>query len=179
MISFVTSNEHKFNEAKEIFKKYGIKLEWLAQDYKEIQGDSLEEIVVESLKEIGGTSIMIEDAGLFIDALYGFPGVYSRFVEDTIGNKGILKLMESIEDREARFESVVGYKDEEGEMRVFKGVVKGRIAHEIKGKGGFGYDPIFIPEGYNKTFAQDIKVKNDISHRKRALEEVARFLRNR
>ncbi len=176
MIYFMTTNEHKFREAREIFGRHGVEVEWLSQGYEEIQGETLEEVVKAALKGIEKSLVMIEDAGLFIEALYGFPGVYSRFVEDTIGNDGILRLLRGNDNRDAAFVSVVGYKDEEGEDRLFRGEVKGRISEEIKGKEGFGYDPIFIPLGEERTFAEDIGMKNLLSHRKRALEELVKFL---
>ncbi len=172
---FRTSNRHKYLEAKEILSKYNIDVEWINKKYREIQADSLEEVVLEALKNMDNYTF-IEDAGLFIDALNGFPGVYSSFVFKKIGNEGILKLMEDVENRRAKFVSVVGLKIN-GEYKIFKGVVEGYITHEIRGKGGFGYDPIFIPNGYSKTFAEDTKIKNEVSHRRRALEELAKFLR--
>lgn len=176
MIYFMTTNEHKFLEAQEIFGRHGVEVEWLSQGYGEIQGETLEAVVKAALKGIEKASVMIEDAGLFIEALNGFPGVYSRFVEDTIGNEGILRLLKGNDDRDAAFVSVVGYKDEEGEDRLFKGEIKGGISEEIMGKEGFGYDPIFIPGGEERTFAEDMGMKNQLSHRKRALEALVKFL---
>jgi|Deesub1362A_J573_1020465.scaffolds.fasta_scaffold00023_167 XTP/dITP diphosphohydrolase len=174
MIYFVTTNKNKFIEAKEIFNNFGLNLEILNIEYKEIQATTLEEVVVEALNNIREKNIFIEDAGLFINSLKGFPGVYSRYVEDTIGNQGILKLMKDVKDRDAVFKSVVGYKNRE--IKIFVGEVEGTIAQEIRGEGGFGYDPIFLPKGFNKTFAEDIHLKMKISHRKRALEKLAKYL---
>ena len=182
MIYFKTSNPHKFDEAKEIFKRYGIELEQIPETYREIQADSLEEVVKDALKTIEniGRGVFIEDAGLFIKALNGFPGVYSSYIENTIGNDGILKLMEDVDDRSAVFMSVVGFKGFKGfkdfDAMIFKGEVKGEIAFESRGTEGFGYDPIFIPEGYKKTFAEDFELKTRISHRRRAIEKLARFI---
>ncbi len=131
--------------------------------------------MVEALKEIDGEGIFIEDSGLFVEALKGFPGVYSAYVFKTIGYSGILKLLAGVENRRAYFESVVGLKLK-GEVRIFRGRVDGVIAEKARGKGGFGYDPIFIPEGSEKTFAEAPEIKNRVSHRKRALEEMRKFL---
>ncbi len=174
-IYFKTSNKHKYLEAKEILSKYNIDVEWINEKYKEIQAEGLEEVVLEALKNVKNNTF-IEDAGLFIDALNGFPGVYSSFIFKKIGNEGILKLMEGIKNRKAKFISVIGIKID-NECKIFKGVVEGVIADEIRGNGGFGYDPIFIPSGYTRTFAEDTKIKNEVSHRRRALEELAKFLR--
>jgi len=144
--------------------------------YKEIQADSLEEVVKDALNTINSidNGVFIEDAGLFIKALNGFPGVYSSYIENTIGNDGILKLMKDVNDRKAVFKSVIGFKG--SDIKIFEGEVKGEIALESRGTKGFGYDPIFIPEGHKKTFAEDFELKSRISHRKRALEKLARFI---
>ncbi len=176
MIHFKTSNPHKFNEAREIFKSCGMELKRISGAYKEIQADSLEEVVKDALNTIDSVDngVFIEDAGLFIKALNGFPGVYSSYIEDTIGNDGILKLMKDVDERKAIFKSVVGFKS--SDIKIFKGEVKGEIALEFRGRKGFGYDPIFIPEGHKKTFGEDFELKSKISHRKRALEKLAKFI---
>ncbi len=178
MFYFQTTNKHKFKEAKKIFEKYNLELEWIPEKYREIQASSLEEVAIESIKEIGKKNVFIEDAGLFIKALKGFPGVYSSYVEKTIGNEGILKLMKGIEERDAEFISIVAFLEEVSPLRVkvFKGIVKGNISYEARGKEGFGFDPIFIPKGYNKTFAEDINIKMKLSHRKESIEKLARYL---
>jgi len=175
-IYFMTTNEHKFREAREIFGRDNREVEWLSQGYEEIQGETLEAVVKAALKGIEKTSIIIEDAGLFVDALNGFPGVYSKFVEDTIGNEGILRLLKGNDNRTAAFVSVVGYKDEEGKDRLFRGEIKGIISTETQGNVGFGYDPIFIPLGEKRTFAENMEMKNQLSHRKKALEALVKFL---
>jgi XTP/dITP diphosphohydrolase len=120
---------------------------------------------------------MIEDAGLFVNALSDFPGVYSKFVFTSIGCEGVLRLLVPCEDRSAHFEAVVAYCEKGGEPQIFKGRVDGEIAGEPRGENGFGYDPIFIPEGEKRTFAEmKTQEKNQFSHRARALEKLAEFL---
>jgi XTP/dITP diphosphohydrolase len=174
MVYFITSNMHKYLETREIFRSHGLELGRISKNYTEIQADTLEEVVKEALKRINRKKVFIEDAGIFIKALKGFPGVYSRYIEDTIGNQGILRLMRDVKKRSAIFKSVVGYRD--AEIKLFKGEVFGSIAFEERGSRGFGYDPIFIPKGYNKTFAEDYELKQRISHRKKAVEKLAKFL---
>ncbi len=174
MIYFITSNENKFREAEEIFSGHGISIERISVPYKEIQADTLEEVVREALDGIDEEDVFIEDAGLFVDALGGFPGVYSRYVEDTIGNTAILKLLSDVKERGAVFQSVVGYKGKT--VEIFEGTVEGEIAEQQMGTGGFGYDPLFIPKGFNKTFAEDITLKMRLSHRKQAMEKLAKYL---
>ena len=174
MTYFITSNDHKFREAKEIFSGYGVSIERISKPYKEIQADTLEEVVREALENIEEKDVFIEDAGLFVGALGGFPGVYSKYVENTVGNEAILKLLSDVKERSAVFQSVVGYKSEN--IEIFEGKVEGEIAEEQRGKKGFGYDPIFIPKGFNKTFAEDITLKMQLSHRKQAMEKLAKHL---
>jgi XTP/dITP diphosphohydrolase len=174
-LAFVTSNEHKFSEAEEILKGVA-RLRWRQESYREVQAETLEEVVREALTEIPGDNFFIEDAGLFITALNGFPGVYSAYVFKTIGNEGILRLLRGEKNREASFQSVVGLKLK-GEVKLFTGEVRGRIALEAKGGEGFGYDPIFIPEGYDRTFAENPQLKQRVSHRKRALEKLSAYLK--
>lgn len=177
MLYFRTTNPNKFREAEAILSSYNVQVARLPEAYKEVQADTLEEVAQEALQGLKpGT--FIEDAGLFIDALKGFPGVYSSYAQRTIGNKGILRLLEGMEDRGAAFESVVGLVTEGGQ-KIFKGRVRGSISQEAKGEGGFGYDPIFTPAGHNKTFAEDARLKNEISHRKLALERLADYLGGR
>ncbi len=174
MIYFITSNDNKFKEAEEIFSAHDIPIERMLRPYKEIQADTLEEVVEEALGGIEESEVFIEDSGIFVDALHGFPGVYSRYIEDTIGNDAILKLLSDVKDRGAVFQSVVGYKGKD--VKVFEGRIEGEIAREQRGRGGFGYDPIFVPKGFNKTFAEDIKLKMRLSHRKQAMEQLAKYL---
>jgi XTP/dITP diphosphohydrolase len=177
MIYFITSNSNKFREAEEIFSGHGISIEQKSAPYKEIQADTLEEVVMEALESIDDENIFIEDAGLFVDALGGFPGVYSRYVEDVLGNEAILKLLSDVKERGAVFKSVVGYKGKD--IKIFEGTVEGEIAEEKRGNAGFGYDPIFIPKGFNNTFAEDINLKMRLSHRKQAMEKLAEYLANK
>jgi XTP/dITP diphosphohydrolase len=177
MIYFVTSNKGKFVEAQAIFgdlvqKNIG---------YNELQVDTLEEVVDFGMKEVMTRlegPVMIEDAGLFIDGLKGFPGVYSAYVQKTIGNAGILRLMGSTDDRRAAFKSVVGYAEPDMEPVVFKGELKGDIGFEPRGTGGFGYDPIFYVDG--RSLAEmSLEEKNRISHRAGSMKALKQWMDNR
>jgi XTP/dITP diphosphohydrolase len=173
-----TSSDHKYAEAKEIMDEYGIELERLNIDRVEIQADDPELIAEYSLKVLDvDIPILIEDAGLYIDKYYGFPGPYSSYALRTINNEGILKLMEDDEDREARYISAVAYRDDDI-SKTFRGEVTGWISREERGTNGFGYDPIFIPaEGDGRTFAEmSAEEKSKISHRARAFRKLAEWL---
>ena len=113
------------------------------------------------------TPLIVDDTGFFIEALVGFPGPYAAYVLNSIGNAGILKLMEGISDRNARFTTGIAYADERG-IQVFTGTLEGKIALCPRGNNGFGYDPIFEIE--KKTLAElSMDEKSRISHRGRAL----------
>ena len=159
-------------------RDHGYELEHIKTTYPEIQTDTIEETIAPGLRwlmERYNRPIMIDDSGLFVDALKGFPGVYSSYVFKTVGCDGILRLMEGVKNRAARFECCIGFLVPGKEPHMSKGVAKGSIAEKKAGTGGFGYDPVFVPEGYTKTYAQiDIPEKNKISHRGRA---IAMFLK--
>ena len=173
-----TSSDHKYAEAKEVLKEYGIELERLSIERVEIQADDPEAIAEYSLKALDiDIPLLIEDSGLYIDKYFGFPGPYSSYALKTIDNEGILKLMEGDKDREARYLSAVAYRD--GDTSVtFRGEVKGWIGQEELGTNGFGYDPIFIPsEGDGRTFAEmSAEEKTKMSHRARAFRKLAEWM---
>jgi XTP/dITP diphosphohydrolase len=177
MIYFVTSNKGKFDEARGILSE----LEMRNIGYTEIQADTLEEVVRFGIEEVQSkidAPVIIEDAGLFIAWLRGFPGVYSAYVQRTIGNDGILKLIEGISDRRAIFRSVVAYIEPGLEAAIFKGEVHGMIGLHASGSMGFGYDPIFYVN--NKSIAEmSLGEKNMISHRGKSLGQLKLWLRNR
>ncbi|MGB2581310.1 MAG: RdgB/HAM1 family non-canonical purine NTP pyrophosphatase [Thermoplasmata archaeon] len=153
---------------------HGYELEHLDTAYPEIQADTLEETIVPGLTWLVSKydrPVIIDDSGFFVDALKGFPGVFSSYVYRTIGCEGILRLMEGRPDRSARFECCSGFMTPGDEPFIAEGVAKGTVSHEMKGSGGFGYDPIFINEGHTKTYAElDVDEKNKASHRGKAIE---------
>lgn len=182
-IEFITSNEGKFDEVRAALRKEGHEVIWTRRSYPEIQSASLEEVVEAGLEWVQrkmepSGPFMIEDSGLFIDALGGFPGVFSAYVFKTIGNAGILKLMGGEKKRGAAFESRIGFYSEETGPHIFRGSCRGTITTGPHGKMGFGYDPIFMPEGKNRTFAQmtDEK-KNCLSHRGMSVNVLLDYLK--
>lgn len=156
-------------------KEHGYELEHLRTTYPEMQADRLEDTIrpgLEWLMQRHNVPLMIDDSGLFIDSLKGFPGVYSSYVFKAVGCDGILKLMQGVKDRSARFECCIGFVVPGGEPHISKGVARGSISVQKAGTGGFGYDPIFIPEGHSKTYGQiDVAEKNKISHRGQAISK--------
>ena len=177
-VYFLTSNYHKLMEARKILGGYGIEVEPIKGEKVEIQSPSLIEVVkfaAEYIKDkILQRPLLIEDSGLFIEALRGFPGPFSHYVYDTIGLEGVLKLLKDVENRKAHFEAAVACLCTDDRAEVSTGRVYGKIAHMPKGTKGFGFDPIFVPEGYDRTFAElGDEVKNKISHRAKALRAIA------
>ena len=180
-IWLATRNYHKLKEARLVLEEFNINLEHLSIDRVEIQADELGEIAAYSLRQIpdDGLSIAIEDAGLFINNFRGFPGPYSSYALTKIDNPGILKLMEGVKDRRASYHSSLAFRHL-GEIKIFKGLVEGEIAHSMRGTKGFGFDPIFIPsEGDGRTFGEMLnEEKNAISHRARSFQALAQWIQS-
>jgi XTP/dITP diphosphohydrolase len=186
-IFFATNNVNKFNEARKILAEYKIAVGMLRAKTREVQGETLEEIASTSAEESFQEChlpIIVEDAGLFIRALNGFPGPYAAYVYKTIGNKGLLKIMRNVKEREAKFESAVAYRSASMNHPIcFNGSVAGEITlkeRRRKNNGGFGFDPIFKPFGSDRTFAEmPIEEKNNYSHRANALRCFAEWHKER
>jgi XTP/dITP diphosphohydrolase len=184
IVNFVTTNVHKFEEAQNLLANFYISIAKLDVEAVEIQDDHLENIAkysaLDAVKNCG-LPVFVEDAGLFIDDLKGFPGPYSKFVFETVGVEGVLQLMRGLKNRNARFESVICYVGPNEEPTCFVGKVEGKISLGLQGDCGFGYDPIFIPlEGDGRTFAEmSLTEKNNYSHRARALKQFAKWYSSR
>lgn len=165
MLYFVTGNEGKLREARE----YLDEVRGIEYDYPEIQHEELTEIAAHGARnayEHVGEPVLVDDAGLFVDALGGFPGPFSAYVEDTLGVSRVGDLAWNEESQRAYFRTAIAYCDGET-TETFEGSVRGRIVAP-RGEGGFGYDPIFEHNG--RTFAEmSAGEKNAVSHRGRAL----------
>lgn len=197
-IVFATNNKNKLSEIREIL---GSSFEVLSladigchEDIPET-GDTLLDNAIQKSRyvfEKYGYDCFADDTGLEVDALDGEPGVHSaRYAEGTDhdSNANMDKLLLKLGDnthRTARFRTVIALlqKQESGDgagegsvLHIFEGKVEGSIIYEKRGAEGFGYDPIFMPEGYDKTFAElGLDVKNQISHRARAVKKLADYL---
>lgn len=186
VIFFATNNIHKFQEAHLILEKYGIAVGMLRIKALEIQSESLAEIAASSISDAYRKChlpLIVEDAGLFVDELKGFPGPYTAYAFKTLSNKGLLRLMGENGNRAAKFRSVVAFLSAKLESPMyFEGEVSGEIVEEERtghGMSGFGFDPIFKPSGEHKTFAEMSTVeKNEHSHRARALMKFAQWYKN-
>ena len=170
---FVSSNSHKYQEAKIILDSFGIKLGFFKSDLEEIQSNSIKEIALSKARNAFSKCkkpLIIEDDGLFINSLNGFPGPYSSYIFKTIGNKGILNLLK--QNRQAKFVSIITYCDKNF-LESFDAKLNGSISKYSKGKG-WGYDPIFVPNSSKKTFAELFN-KNELSHRYKALKKFSKW----
>lgn len=177
-IVFATTNRGKYSEAKKILEKQGLEIERMDFKYNEIRSESLKEIARDAVLEAYSECekpVFVEDAGLFIESLNGFPGTYSGWVLKKLGKQGILDLMKERKNRKAEFRSVIAYHDGK-KPGFFSGVCKGEISVREKGKLGFGYDPLFVPEGKPLSFAESIELKNKLSHRYKSLKKFSKFL---
>ena len=181
-IRFVTGNQGKVNEIRRWLEPYGFGVVMDNDRFVEVQADTLETVIIEGMGELlerrgRDEWFMKDDSGLFIDSLGGFPGVYSAYVQRTIGNGGILTLMENVKDRRAVFRTVIGLNVPDKGLSVFRGECRGTISVRERGDMGFGYDPIFIPDGRKETFAEmSTDEKNMMSHRIDAVRKMREFL---
>lgn len=183
-VYFATTNRGKFIEASKITSAFGIRLKHLRFEKLEIQSNDLTEIASFAAKQAAQSRklpVLVEDAGFFVHALGGFPGPYSSYVFKTLGNKGILKLLESHTERRAVFQACVAFCSPRKRPMYFTGTVRGHVARRPRGSKGFGFDPIFIPNrGDERTFAEmSSDEKNALSHRALAFRKFSRWLMKR
>ena len=186
---FATNNANKLKEISGIL---GDKLEILSLKDIECDVDIPETadtllgnaiLKAEYINKNYSVDCFADDTGLEVEALNGEPGVYSARYANPNGHDSMAnmqKLLQNLygkENRKAQFKTVICL-ILDGKQHIFEGIVKGTISKELRGTGGFGYDPIFIPEGYDKSFAElGLDVKNKISHRAKAVEKLIRFLK--
>lgn len=152
MIYFITGNKGKLKEARTILGE----IEGLDIDLPEIQEVDAHRIIREKLKEARENhdgDFIVEDTSLYLDALNGLPGPLIKWFMETIGNDGLWQIAEKFENHGAQAKTLIGYSNENREIKFFEGTVKGKIV-QPSGTQGFGWDPIFLPDGHTKTFAE-------------------------
>ena len=188
-IVFATNNEHKIQEVRTIlgdsYKVLSLKDIHYNMDVEEtaetFEGNAL--LKAMSIFETCKIPCFSDDSGLEVEVLNNAPGIYSARYAGEHGNheKNIAKLLRELKmetNRKARFRTVLCYIDKNGQIKYFNGIISGKITLEKHGNKGFGYDPVFIPDGYDKTFAEMTPVKkNNISHRAIALKELLAYLK--
>lgn len=186
---FASSNNHKINEIKKLLPE-NIELlglndvecfDEIPETAETIEGNAI--LKADYIKKKYGLNCFADDSGLEIEALNGQPGVYSaRYAgEPKDDNKNIDKVLFNLDNqtnRKANFKTVICLNLNDKQY-LFTGIVNGSIIYEKKGDNGFGYDPIFVPDGFDKTFAQmTFEEKNQISHRAKAVMKMIDFLKN-
>ncbi|MFB6209377.1 MAG: non-canonical purine NTP pyrophosphatase [Candidatus Nanohaloarchaea archaeon] len=175
---FATGNSGKVEHARKLLPKFEV--EQLEADTVEPQEATLEEISKYKLRTARDNSgieegfIVADDSGIFVGELNGFPGPLSSPFDEKVGKENLLRLVD--EDYSARFRASVAVLNvETGDVEVFSGSEEGRLV-KPRGKKGFGYDPMFVPEGSDKTWGEDSDQKQQSSHRKEAMEKMANYL---
>lgn len=183
-----TDNKNKVKEIKEVLKDFDFEILSkkelglgdlnIVENAETLEGNA--KIKAEAISKKIDSYILADDTGLFVKVLNGEPGVrsarYAGDHDEKANRKKLLKNLEDKDDRSAYFKTVLCLISPDKNLNFIEGTCKGIIANEEKGKGGFGYDPIFIPEGQNKTFGQmSLLEKNIISHRGRALENLKKY----
>lgn len=177
-LTFITGNKGKFDEASKIITD----LEQKDIDLAEIQ--SLDPKVIiqakleEAKKNIQG-NIVVEDGGLYIESLNGLPGPLIKWFMKALDNDGLYKITESFDNKKAEAKVIIGVSFEDGSVEYFEGSIAGIIVAP-RGENGFGWDKIFQPDGFNKTFAEmTLEEKNEISMRKAAFQKLKDYLSNK
>ena len=173
-IYFLTGNENKLKEVKEFIPE----IMGLNIDVVEIQSINAEEIIKHKLSEAKkqyNKRFVVEDTSLYLDCLNGLPGPLIKWFLKTIGNEGLVKLAKFHNNNKAVAKCLVGFSDGD-KIEFFEGSINGKIVYQ-KGENGFGWDKIFQPDGYEKTFAEmTSEEKNNISHRRIAFEKLKNHL---
>lgn len=179
-LTFVTGNKRKAIETEQIL---GVPLEIVSIDLEEIQETQLEKVALHKLEqayEITKKPVIIDDVGLYIEEWNGFPGPLIKWILSAgDGNASmLLKMMQGLQNRIAKAQLIVGLHDGE-KAHLFSGEVTGTIADSMRGENGFGWDSVFIPDGFSKTYAEmTLDEKAEISHRRKALNKLKVHLRN-
>jgi XTP/dITP diphosphohydrolase len=179
-LTFLSTNPGKFREVRDVLAPYGVAVRWRRRLLPEPQADDLETVVRAKLDAVASVpgNVLVEDSGLFVPSLRGFPGVYSAHFLRLWRFGPMLELLEH-RRRAAYFRSLVGARIG-GRLSIHAGEVHGSIARRPAGRHGFGYDPIFVPDGWSRTFGEaPAEEKNAISHRGRALRALGASLERR
>lgn len=183
-VTFITTNKHKFEEVQDILKDYPIEVEWLNMKYNEDHEDGIEVTAKKAAKKLADElqkPIILDDTGLFFDAYPEFPGAAPKFVFNTLGYKGLLKLLEG-EPRGAYFETVAAYCEPDKAPVLFKGVMKGSLTEKIYHEDDevMPYDRFFIPENCDKTISDmTMADKTAISQRGTAFKAFGEYMKKK
>ncbi len=181
-ITYVTGNWSKIMSAKNILEPLGIEVDNVKIETTEIQADTVEEVAMHSAKEASDKlkrSVLKNDTGLYVEVLGGFPGPYTHYVDEKLGEDGLLKLLEGVDNRNACFVEAFAYCEYRKDPIVFKSITKGKIAKEKSGTYGWSWDFIFIPDGYDKTMGNYPDEERCHVWNTDAYIELANYLKNK
>ncbi|MCK5539170.1 MAG: hypothetical protein KAI79_20275 [Bacteroidales bacterium] len=182
-LTIVTTNKHKFEEMSAVLFDFDIELKQLIKEYPEDKELEMREIALVAAKNLANElneEVIVEDTGLYFEAYNNFPGAQPKFVYNSLGFKGIFKLLEG-EDRKARFKTVIGCCKPGEEAVAFEGEMKGEISDKVfsEEKSAMPYDYIFIPDGYNRAIVDmSLEEKNSFSQRGKATRLLGEYLKN-
>ena len=175
-ISLITGNEGKAREYESLL---GIEVTAVKEDLIEIQELDVVKVVQRKTQDAYAKlrrPVLVDDTGLALAEWNGLPGALVAWFLETVGPHGILTMATGVHNRRASVTTALGYADHAG-VRVFTGTLHGSLTTELRGEGGFGYDPIFIPEGHDRTFAEmSSEEKNQVSHRRIAVNKLQKEL---
>ncbi len=180
-VILVTGNMAKLISARQFLEPYRIEVDNVKMDTTEIQSNSIEDIAAFSAKEASETlkcCVLKNDTGFFIEGLGGFPGPYTHYVMERIGTDGILKLMKGVTNRKAYYKEAFAYCEYGKEPVIFTSITSGKIAMRKSGKYGMRIDPIFIPDGYDKTMAHFNDEKRFKMWNTKAYDDIAKYIIN-
>ena len=177
-LTLISSNKRKIVQLLKLLEP-DFKVKVMKKDYPEIQHDDPKEIARAAAKMLAEKlkrPVLVEDSGLFVPALKNFPGPWTKYSHSTIGNKGILKLMQGVRDRKAYYRSSLGLCSPGRKPVCFTGAEEGTISRQERGKKGWGQDPIFIPKGRTRTYGQIGCEKGYYPYRENAVRKLKGFL---
>lgn len=175
-ISLITGSEGKAREYESLL---GIKVTAVKEDLIEIQELDVIKVVERKAQDAYSKlrrPVLVDDTGLTLHEWNGLPGALVAWFIQAVGPQGILKMAANLTNRRATVTTAIGYADDTG-VQIFTGTLNGTLTTELRGNGGFGYDPIFTPDGHNRTFAEmSSEEKNAVSHRRLAVDELRKGL---
>lgn len=179
-ITYVTGNWYKIMCARSILEPLGFEVDNIKMETTEIQANNVEDVAMYSAKEASDKlkcDVLKNDTGLYVEALGGFPGPYTHYVDEKLGEDGLLKLLKGVDNRNACFIEAFAYCEYGKDPVVFKSITKGRIATEKSGIYGWSWDFIFIPDGYDKTMGNYTDEERCYIWNTDAYAELVKFLK--
>lgn len=177
-IRFLSGNEHKLNEAREILSRVGIEVISVQEKIEELQTEDVEKLIRDKLTKafsIIGKPLFVEHTGLYLPGMNGLPAGLTQIFWDRLQADSFAKLVQGLEDRSVTAKTIIGYCDGQ-QIHIFSGEVNGTVPSTPSGTREFQWDCVFVPDGSKETFAEMGVRKNEVSMRRKALDAFAAFL---